>query len=165
MNYESMRKYDIANGVGIRTTLFVTGCTHNCFNCFNADIQDFQAGQPWDDEAMNTLLSYVKDEQVRGLTLLGGEPFQNVPTLTEVVRQVREAVPEKDIWVYSGYVWKDLMADPTKLELLQLCDVLVDGPYVDHLRDPMLQFRGSSNQRIIDIKASFLAGEVVLLTL
>ena len=162
MRYGQLRKYDIANGDGIRTTLFVTGCTHGCFNCFNEEYQSFAAGELWTDEAEDTLLSYLQDEQVAGLTLLGGEPFQNREGLIPVLRHVREIVPEKSIWVYSGYTWEELIADALSLEMLQLCDILVDGPYVDALRDPVLAFRGSSNQRIIDIKKSLAHGQVVL---
>ena len=159
MNYGQIRKLDIANGSGIRTSIFVTGCTHKCFNCFNEEYQDPTAGKPWTDKEV---LSYVSDPNVAGLTLLGGEPFQNVDGLLPVVRKVRETVPEKDIWAYSGYTWDELTACPSKRQLLEQCDILVDGKFVDALRDPSLRFRGSKNQRIIDVKKSLAKGEVVI---
>ena len=166
MRYGQIRKMDIANGSGIRTSIFVTGCTHHCFNCFNEEYQDFGAGKEWTDEETELVLSYVKDPNVSGLTLLGGEPMQNVEGLLDVVVKVREAVPEKTIWLYSGYTFDALkeLAAPSKekaLELLSYCDVLVDGPYVDEQRDPSLVFRGSKNQRILDVKKSLSQGEAV----
>lgn len=162
MNYGQIRKLDIANGSGIRTSIFVTGCTHKCFNCFNEEYQDPTAGKPWTDKETAEVLSYVSDPNVAGLTLLGGEPFQNVDGLLPVVRKVREIVPEKDIWAYSGYTWDELTACPSKRQLLEQCDILVDGKFVDALRDPSLRFRGSKNQRIIDVKKSLAKGEVVI---
>ena len=162
MNYGQIRKLDIANGSGIRTSIFVTGCTHKCFNCFNEEYQDPTAGKPWTDKETAEVLSYVSDPNVAGLTLLGGEPFQNVDGLLPVVRKVRETVPEKDIWAYSGYTWDELTACPSKRQLLEQCDILVDGKFVDALRDPSLRFRGSKNQRIIDVKKSWAKGEVVI---
>lgn len=165
MRYGQMRKYDIANGIGVRTTLFVTGCTHACFNCFNEEYQCFNAGTLWTDESMETLLSYVTDPNVDGLTLLGGEPFQNIDGLLEVVKRVREVVPNKTIWTYSGYTFEELMNLDKAKELLSYCDVLIDGRYIDKLRDPALQFRGSSNQRILDVKASLNEFKPILMKL
>lgn len=162
MNYGQIRKYDIANGDGIRTTVFVTGCTHKCFNCFNEEYQDPTAGTPWTEKETKEVLDYVQDPNVTGLTLLGGEPFQNVDGLLPLVQAVRKAVPEKNIWAYSGYTFEEIMACPDKKALLEQCDILVDGRYVDALRDPALRFRGSSNQRILDVKASLQAGAPVI---
>lgn len=162
MNYGQIRKYDIANGDGIRTSLFVTGCTHNCYNCFNKEYQDPQAGTPWDDDKTEELLSYLSADEVRGLTILGGEPFQNVNGLLPIVKTVKDRLPKKDIWIYSGYTFEELIWLPEKIRLLMLCDILVDGRYVDALRDPSLAFRGSSNQRIIDVQKSLLAHKAVL---
>lgn len=163
MRYGQIRKYDIANGIGIRTSVFVTGCTHNCYNCFNESYQDFTAGAEWTDTETQQVIEYIKDENIRGLTLLGGEPFQNVDGLVELVTNVREAIPDKDIWAYSGYTFEEIMACPHKYRLLVLCDVLVDGLFVDALKDPSLPFRGSSNQRIIDIQKSLKVSKPVLL--
>ncbi len=162
MNYGQIRKYDIANGNGIRTTVFVTGCTHHCFNCFNGEYQDPNNGKPWTDKETQQVLQYVSDDNVAGLTLLGGEPFQNIDGLLPLVRAVRKAQPEKDIWVYSGYTLDAILKDPKKKELLEECDILVDGLYVEELRDPALRFRGSKNQRIIDIKKTLSSGDVVI---
>lgn len=162
MNYGQIRKYDIANGNGIRTSIFVTGCTHKCFNCFNEEYQNPQAGSVWSDKETEEVIRYVSDPNVAGLTLLGGEPFQNVDGLLPVVTKVRQIVPHKDIWAYSGYTWDEIVECPNKRALLAQCDVLVDGKFVDALRDPSLRFRGSKNQRIIDVKQSLATGEVVL---
>lgn len=166
MRYGQIRKFDIANGSGIRTSIFVTGCTHHCYNCFNEEYQDFQAGKEWTDAETEEVLSYVTNPNVSGLTLLGGEPMQNAGGLLEVVKKVREAAPEKTIWVYSGYTLEALYAlegqqKKDVFDLLSYCDVLVDGPFVDELRDPSLEFRGSKNQRILDVKKSLTQGEPV----
>ena len=161
MNYGQIRKYDIANGVGIRTSIFVTGCTRHCPDCFNEEYQDFHAGKPWTDAETALVISYLKDDNVEGLTLLGGEPMQNAKGLAEVVRAAKAAVG-KSTWVYSGYLWEEILADPEKKELLETCDVLVDGPFVAALKNPRLRFRGSANQRVIDIQKSLVAGEIVL---
>lgn len=162
MNYGQIRKYDIANGTGIRTSIFVTGCTHKCFNCFNEEYQDPHAGKVWTEAETKEVLSYVQDENVTGLTLLGGEPFQNVEGLLPVVKAVRKAAPDKDVWAYSGYTFDQLLACPEKKALLEQCDILVDGRFMDDLKDPALRFRGSANQRIIDVKASLAKSDVVI---
>ena len=161
MNYGQIRKYDIANGVGIRTSIFVTGCTRHCPDCFNEEYQDFHAGKPWTDAETALVISYLKDDNVEGLTLLGGEPMQNAKGLAKVVRAAKAAVG-KSTWVYSGYLWEEILVDPEKKELLKTCDVLVDGPFVAALKNPRLRFRGSANQRVIDIQKSLAAGEIVL---
>ena len=162
MRYGQLRQYDIANGEGIRTSLFVTGCTHCCYNCFNEEYQDFSAGQEWTKSDTERLLSYVKAPACSGLTLLGGEPFQNIEGLIPLVDRVLEVAPEKPIWVYSGYTYEEILGCPNKRQLLERCHILVDGKFIDELRDPALAFRGSSNQRIIDIQASLQQGDVVL---
>ena len=154
MRYGQIRRYDIANGVGIRTT-------RHCPECFNVEYQDFSAGTLWTEKETAQVIAYMKDDNVAGLTLLGGEPMQNAEGLTEVVRAVKKEVP-KSIWVYSGYQWDEILADPVKRALLEECDVLVDGPFINALKDPMLRFRGSSNQRVIDIQKSLAAGKIVL---
>lgn len=161
MRYGQIRRYDIANGAGIRTTVFVTGCTRHCPNCFNIEYQDFNAGQEWTDKETKQVIEYLKDSNVAGLTLLGGEPMQNTEGLVKLVREIKKEV-QKNIWVWSGYLWEEIIEDPKKKELLEECDVLVDGPFIDALKDPALWFRGSSNQRVIDIKESLKAGKVVL---
>lgn len=163
MRYGQIRQYDIANGPGIRATVFVTGCSRRCINCFNEEYQDFNAGSEWTAAETERLISYLQDDTNSGLTLLGGEPMENAEDLLELVQAVRRAVPEKSIWVYSGFLYEEILAQPARKALLEACDVLVDGPFVDALKDPGLYFRGSSNQRIIDVAKSREAGKAVLL--
>lgn len=162
MRYGQIRKYDIANGTGIRTSVFVTGCTHHCFNCFNEEYQDPNFGQVWTDAETQQVVDFVSDPNVSGLTLLGGEPFQNVEGLVSLCDAVRNAVPHKTIWAYSGYVLEDILSDPLRTSLLERVDILVDGRFVEELKDPSLAFRGSSNQRIIDVPKTLASGQVVL---
>lgn len=163
MRYGQIRQYDIANGPGIRATVFVTGCSRRCVNCFNEEYQDFNAGSEWTAAETERLISYLQDDTNSGLTLLGGEPMENAEDLLELVQAVRRAVPEKSIWVYSGFLYEEILTQPARKALLEACDVLVDGPFVDALKDPGLYFRGSSNQRIIDVAKSREAGRAVLL--
>ncbi|MDO5040894.1 MAG: anaerobic ribonucleoside-triphosphate reductase activating protein [Peptoniphilus sp.] len=153
MRYGQIRRYDIANGVGIRTSIFVTGCTHKCPECFNEEYQDFNAGSLWTDEETKKVIEYLEDDQVEGLTLLGGEPFQNAQALTEIVKEIKKH-SDKSIWAYSGYTYDQIIKDPVKKQLLDLCDVLVDGLFIKELKNLRLKFRGSENQRVIDIKKS-----------
>ena len=162
MKYGQIRKMDIANGPGIRTSVFVTGCTHHCYNCFNEAYQDPAFGTEWTDAETERIIGYLKDKTIAGLTLLGGEPMQNTEGLIPVLETVRKAV-ETNIWIYSGYVYEELIKNEDRKKLLSLCDVLVDGPFKDELKDPGLYFRGSSNQRVIDIPRTLASGEVVLL--
>ena len=163
MRYGQIRQYDIANGPGIRATVFVTGCSRRCVNCFNEEYQDFNAGSEWTAAETERLISYLQDDTNSGLSLLGGEPMENAEDLLELVQAVRRAVPEKSIWVYSGFLYEEILTQPARKALLEACDVLVDGPFVDALKDPGLYFRGSSNQRIIDVAKSREAGRAVLL--
>ncbi|MDN0046025.1 anaerobic ribonucleoside-triphosphate reductase activating protein [Megasphaera hexanoica] len=163
MRYGQIRQYDIANGPGIRATVFVTGCSRHCVNCFNEEYQDFNAGSEWTAAETERLISYLQDDTNSGLTLLGGEPMENAKDLLALVQSVRRAVPEKSIWVYSGFLYEEILTQPARKALLEACDVLVDGPFVDALKDPGLYFRGSSNQRIIDVAKSREAGRAVLL--
>lgn len=164
MNFAQIRKYDVANGPGIRTTIFVTGCTHKCHNCFNEDYQDFDFGDPWTQRETDEVIKDLKLDEVRGLTILGGEPFQNEVDLLEVLRDIKKEV-QKDIWIFSGYTYEEILKDQDKKKLLEECDVLVDGRFVEALKDLSLRFRGSSNQRIIDVQKSLESNEVVLFDL
>lgn len=161
MRYGQMRQYDIANGSGIRSTIFVTGCRRACPECFNEEYQNFQAGSLWTEKETQQMIQWLRDPNVEGLTLLGGEPMENAEGLAGVVRAVKAEI-SKSVWVYSGYLWEEILRDPLKKNLLELCDVLVDGPFINALRDPKLQFRGSSNQRVIDIAKSLKDGRIVL---
>lgn len=160
MRYGEIRQYDVANGPGIRTVIFVTGCTHNCKNCFNGEYQDFNYGEIWTENETLKAIKYLNDENVSGLTLLGGEPMQNLE-LIEIVKKIKSEVL-KPIWVYSGYTFEEIISNEKRCELLELCDVLVDGRFVEEQKDLKLKFRGSRNQRIIDIKKSLEARKVEL---
>ena len=164
MNFAQIRKYDVANGPGIRTTIFVTGCTHKCHNCFNEDYQDFDFGDPWTQRETDEVIEDLKLDEVKGLTILGGEPFQNEVDLLQVLRDIKKEV-QKDIWIFSGYTYEEILKDQDKKKLLEECDVLVDGRFVEALKDLSLRFRGSSNQRIIDVQKSLESNEVVLFNL
>lgn len=157
MNYANIKKYDIADGPGVRVSLFVSGCRHHCKGCFNSEAWDFEYGRPYTAETEVEILEALKPGYIAGLTLLGGEPFEpeNQAELVKLLRKVRETYPEKSIWSYTGFVYdKDLVpggrayTDVTD-EMLSYLDVLVDGPFVEELKDITLQFRGSSNQRIL----------------
>jgi len=169
MNYADLKKTDIANGPGVRVSLFVSGCTHGCPGCFNPETWDFQFGQLFTQKTMDTLLAALAPEHIRGLSLLGGEPLHpdNQKTVLEVVRRVREAFPHKTVWCYTGYLYENLVqgqvGDPeTVRALLEGIDVLVDGPFVEARKNLGLRFRGSDNQRILLASASLAAGELVL---
>lgn len=162
MRYGQIRKYDIANGPGIRTSFFVTGCHLNCKNCFNVDYQDPNFGNIWTDETTKLVISYLSDQNISGLTILGGEPFENTKDLTVIVKSIREKI-DKTIWLYSGHTYEYLLKDKENKELLELIDVLVDGPFIEEKKDLTLTFRGSSNQRIIDVRNSLKENEIILL--
>lgn len=153
MRYGQIREFDIANGEGIRTSIFVTGCTHGCKGCFNEEYQDFHAGDVWTEQETQTVISYLQSPMVSGLTLLGGEPFQNTEELTKLLYRIKK-VTDKSVWVYSGYTFDEILQDEKKRQLLSLCDVLVDGKFIEEQKDLTLRFRGSSNQRILDIQKS-----------
>lgn len=162
MRYAKIKKYDIANGPGVRVSIFVSGCNHHCKGCFNKEAWDFNYGQEFTENTINEILEAMKPDYISGLTLLGGEPFEPVNQigLLKLVRRVKQEYPDKDIWAYSGYLFdKDIMERQVKQlketrELLSYIDVLVDGKFIENLKNPNLYFRGSSNQRVIDVKES-----------
>ena len=170
MNYATIKYCDIANGEGVRTSLFVSGCRRHCPNCFNAVAWDFNYGEPFTKEVRNKILESLAPGYINGLSLLGGEPFEpeNQPGLLALSRKIKAAYPEKSIWSFSGYLFdRDILARKlgpweTTRELLSYLDVLVDGPFVASLKNLNLRFRGSSNQRLIDVPASLKTGAVVL---
>lgn len=170
MNYAAIKNCDIANGPGVRVSLFVSGCTHHCKGCFNEIAWDFNYGEPFTHDIIDMLLAMLAPSHVKGLTILGGEPLepQNQPAVLELLREVKSRYPEKTVWVYSGYLLdRDILAgklgswEITK-EYLSYVDVLVDGPFIMEKKDLSLRFRGSSNQRIIDVPASIAGGKIVL---
>ncbi len=164
MNYAALKKFDIANGPGVRVSLFVSGCRHHCKNCFNREAWDFDFGKPFTKEIGEEILAELGKDYIKGLSLLGGEPFEpeNRAALTELLKRVKEKFPQKPVWCYTGFEF-EILTDQTAREMLSLIDVLVDGKFVEELKSPDLIFRGSSNQRIIDVKKSLEAGEVIWL--
>ena len=164
MNYIKITKNDIANGIGIGCVLWVSGCDIHCKNCHNQSTWDFSSGQPFTEEAMQEILLTLTKPYIPRFTLSGGHPLDphNAPKVLEIVKRVKMVFPNKDIWIYSGYVWENIIKDETLREILKYTDVLVDGAYVDELRDISLAFRGSSNQRIIDVKKTLDSNEVIL---
>ena len=170
MNYADIKQYDVANGLGIRVSLFVSGCTHHCKNCFNKETWDFRFGNLFIEAEIEKILEYLKPSYVSGLSLLGGEPFEpeNQSGLLPLVKKVKETYPEKNIWCYTGYLFDEdicgKMMDqvPETKELLSYIDVLIDGPFIEERKNLKIRFRGSDNQRIIDVKKTMEAGEIVL---
>ena len=167
MNYATIKNCDIANGPGVRVSLFVSGCTHRCPGCFNEVAWDFNYGQPFTEETIQNILEMLRSSYIKGLTLLGGEPFepQNQVDVVKLLRRIRAELPEKSIWAFSGYLFeKDMLSGRIGdvSEYLSYLDVLVDGPFVQAKKNLSLRFRGSENQRIIDVKASLAAGETIL---
>ncbi|MCM1065276.1 MAG: anaerobic ribonucleoside-triphosphate reductase activating protein [Eubacterium sp.] len=171
MNYAAIKKTDVANGPGIRVSLFVSGCTHACKGCFNSEAWDFAYGKPFTAETEREILQALSHAYIKGFSVLGGEPMEpeNRGTVLGLLRKVRAAYPEKSIWCYTGYDYeKDLLrwaaeGDGTVRELLELTDVLVDGDFVEEKKNLRLAFRGSENQRLIDVRATKKAGHVVCL--
>ena len=171
MHFSAIKDCDIANGPGVRVTLFVSGCTNHCEHCFQPQTWDFKFGEPFTEETENQLLRMLQPAYVRGLTLLGGEPMEpsNQHALLPFVQKVRAAFPQKDIWCYTGFTWEQLHTEGHHARtevtdaLLSLLDVLVDGRFVEALKDPSLWFRGSSNQRLIDLPKTLSCGEIILL--
>ncbi|MGN0333069.1 MAG: anaerobic ribonucleoside-triphosphate reductase activating protein [Lachnospiraceae bacterium] len=160
MNYGTIKECDIADGPGVRVSLFVSGCRHHCKGCFNADTWDFNYGMPYTKETEDEIIRLLAPDYIQGLTLLGGEPFEpeNQRELVKLLKRVRETYPDKDIWSYSGYIYDVDMAEGGRAytevtkEMLSYLDVLVDGPFVQELKDITLKFRGSKNQRIIKLE-------------
>ena len=170
MNYADIKQYDVANGLGVRVSVFVSGCTHHCKNCFNPEPWDFDYGKPFTQAEIQRILDYLRPSYVAGLSVLGGEPFEktNQEGLLPRLKQVKENYPEKDIWCYSGYLFDSQIlgqmcqGSKTAKEMLSYIDILVDGRFLDEKKNLKLRFRGSENQRIIDVKKSLETGRVVL---
>ena len=170
MNYATIKYYDIANGPGVRTSVFVSGCRHHCPGCFNEVAWDFGYGSPFGKPVRNEVFASCKPDYIAGLSLLGGEPMepQNQRALLPFLRRVRKELPEKTIWAFSGFTWEELNTPGSHPccevtpELLSLLDVLVDGRFVQALYDISLRFRGSSNQRIIDVPKTLESGNLTL---
>lgn len=171
MNYGEIKTTDIANGVGVRTSLFVSGCTHHCKGCFNEETWDFAYGKPFTKEVEDEIIESLRPVYVTGLTVLGGEPMEvvNQQVVRPFLERVKAELPDKNIWIYSGYTWEELNDAENKRchsedtdKILSMIDVLVDGEFKLDLKDISLRFRGSSNQRVIDVKKTLEEGQVVI---
>lgn len=170
MNYAEIKYCDVANGPGVRTSLFVSGCSHHCPGCFNEIAWDFNYGKPFTQDTIDSIIESLKPDYIQGLTLLGGEPFEysNQKGLLPLVRQARKVLPQKDIWCFTGFLFdKDIIENMCKKwketnELLSYIDVLVDGRFVEELKNLNLKFKGSENQRTILVNESLKSGNVIL---
>ena len=172
MRYAKIKKCDVANGPGVRVSLFVTGCNHHCKNCFNREAWDFNYGDNFTQKEESEIIEDLKPDYITGLSLLGGEPFEktNQEGLVPLIKKVKETYPNKEIWCYTGFTFdKQILGQmigeehrETTKEMLDNIDYIVDGRFVDELKDPKLRFRGSSNQRIIDVKKSLAQNQIVI---
>ena len=169
MNYSAIKTHDVANGIGVRVSLFVSGCTHHCKDCFNAETWDFNYGEPFTEEQEQEIIKALAPKFIKGFSLLGGEPFEpvNQLALVPLLKKIKETYPEKTVWCYTGYVLdRELLKDSRARcevtdEMLSYIDVLVDGEFVAAQKDLNLRFRGSTNQRIIDVKETLKRGQIV----
>lgn len=166
MKYANIKKHDIANGPGIRVSLFVSGCNHHCKGCFNSEAWDFNYGNDFTKDTIEEIITALDKSYIEGLSLLGGEPLEEVnqPSVLELILEVKAKLPNKTIWLYSGFTYEEInnMKTTEIKNILQNIDVLVDGKFIIDLYDPALFFRGSSNQRIIDIKETLKKKEIIL---
>lgn len=160
MRYSKIRKMDISNGKGVRVSIFIQGCTFNCKNCFNPETHDFEGGTEFTDSTIDKVLEFCSKDHIDGLSILGGEPMhpKNIEGTTKLAKAFKEKFPNKNLWAWTGYKFDEYLKDK---EISKYLDVLIDGQYVDELHDPTLEWRGSSNQRVIDVQKSLQAGEVV----
>jgi len=176
MNYGTIKTCDIANGPGVRTSLFVSGCTHHCKGCFQAETWNFDYGMPYSEETETMLLESLKPSYIKGFTVLGGEPFEpdNQRVLVKLLKRIRVKYPDINIWSYSGYLFEELTGQvegtgrarcEVTSEMLLYLDGLVDGKFMEDKKDLSLSFRGSSNQRVINVQESLRTGNVVLINL
>ena len=182
MNYAQIRSMDISNGEGIGVSLFVQGCDFHCKNCFNSETWEFSKGQEWNDKTKNQFLKLIETPFIQRVSILGGEPLhpKNVQNVLKIVDEIRVSYPAKNIWLYTGYTWEEIWikdniktADKVKdmrekairnlrRQVVRMCDVLIDGRYVDELRDVSLHWRGSSNQRVINVQETLKQNQIVL---
>lgn len=164
-NYGKLNSMDVANGPGIRVSIFFSGCTHRCLNCFNSDLWDFHYGKPFTTDTIQTIIKLMEPEYISGLSILGGEPFQSIPPMISLIEAVKSAYPNKTIWIWTGYLFEKIKVMMTETDadaIFKNVDVIVDGPYKDELSDLTLKFKGSSNQRLIDVKKTIEKNEIVL---
>ena len=161
MRYNKIRKMDISNGPGIRVSIFMQGCTFNCKNCFNPETHDFNGGKEFTDETIDRVIELANSDGIVGLSILGGEPLhpKNIEGTTKLAKKFKEIYPDKTIWVWSGFLFDENLQD---FEILKYIDVLVDGVYKDELHDFRLKYRGSSNQRVINVQNSLKQNKIIL---
>ena len=161
MRYNKIRKMDISNGPGVRVSIFMQGCVFNCKNCFNPETHDFNGGKDFNGETIEKVLKLCELDHIVGLSILGGEPLhpKNIDGSTQLARAFKEKFPEKTLWVWSGFLYENLI----NLEIIKFIDVLVDGVYKDELHNPTLSWRGSSNQRVIDVKSSLKNNRTIII--
>ena len=182
MRFASMRNLDISNGEGVGVSLFVQGCDRHCFNCFNSETWDFNGGKEWTEETKNKFIKLIDRPYIKRISVLGGEPLaeQNLDEVLSLIKEIRISFPKKTIWLYTGFEWNSLMSkicQPTfpdkdfehiieihkkRKEIISLCNIVIDGEYIDEQRDITLKWRGSSNQRVIDVKQSLAQNKIVL---
>ncbi|MCI8587893.1 MAG: anaerobic ribonucleoside-triphosphate reductase activating protein [Clostridia bacterium] len=162
MRYNLIRKMDISNGPGVRVSIFMQGCSFHCKNCFNPETWNFEGGKEFNNNIIDEVLDLCNKEHINGLSILGGEPMHpnNIEATTQLAKKFKEKYPNKNIWAWSGFRFDEELKDK---EVLNYIDVLVDGTYKDELHNPTLKWRGSSNQRVIDVQKSIKSGEVTLL--
>ena len=160
MRYNKIRKMDISNGPGVRVSIFMQGCTFNCKQCFNPETHDFEGGKEFNEETIDRVIELCNNENISGLSILGGEPLhpKNVEGTTKLVKAFKEKLPDKDVWIWSGFTFDGELKDK---EVMKYTDVLVDGRYVDELRNPTLKWRGSENQRVIDVQKGLSNSNVI----
>ena len=162
MRYAQIRSMDISNGIGIGVSLFVQGCHFYCKDCFNSETWDFSGGKPWTEDSKKLFLVSVLRTYIERVSILGGEPLadENFSDVLDLVQAIHEKFPEKKIWIYTGYTWEELLKDEQKKEILPYINVLVDGRFQTDLKDLSLKFKGSSNQRVIDVQESLANGKL-----
>lgn len=176
MRYAQIRSMDISNGEGVGVSLFVQGCDRHCFNCFNSETWDFNGGKEWTEEIKNKFMKLIDRPYIRRISILGGEPLeeQNLDDVLSLIKEIRISFPEKTIWLYTGYSYSEIFRGQSsclsqeglnnfkRREIIKQCDVLVDGEYIDEQKDLSLKFRGSKNQKVINVKETLKQGKVVL---
>lgn len=164
MKYGDIKYYDVINGIGVRVSIFVSGCSHHCEHCFNKETWDDTYGEEFDANVENNIFQYISkyNSVIKGISILGGDPTysKNIKPLSDFIDRFKDKFPTKDIWIWSGYTWEKILKDKDMYELISKCDVLIDGVFVEKLKNIKLKFRGSSNQRVIDIKKSIANNKV-----
>ena len=160
MKYLQIRNLDIANGPGCRVSIFVSGCEHRCKGCFNPDTWNFDCGKEFTEDTLNSILKLIEPDYIAGISILGGEPLhpRNREIVLDLVKKFKAVYPDKTVWLWTGYSWEDIVSDLAGSEI----DVVVDGRFVEELKDLRLKYRGSSNQRVINVQATFAANNIIL---